>query len=841
MTDPSVLTLVEALASSHVLEPEQVEELSALPEDDFPGPTELARELVRRGWATPYQLRLVHVGRGRELVLGQYVLLELLGEGGMGQVFKARHRRLDRVDALKVIRPERIASQASLARFLREARAIARLAHPNIVSIHAADECDGTHFLAMEYIPGIDFLQIVRRTGPLPAGFACHAIRQAALGLQHAHERGLVHRDIKPANLLLSEDQETVKVLDLGLARMAGIDADAAGGQAGHLTQSGFLVGTVDYMAPEQGVDPRGVDIRADVYSLGCTLYHFLAGVPPYPEGTVLQKLMWHQEREPQPLERYRPDLPPGLGDLCRKAMARRPDDRYQTPGELAAALAPFASTLEATEHRDTATAATLDGPRTPSPFAGGAERIREALRTSQVSLDEIDFVFDSRASTARSGARPVPTPSQAGAVPPSDPTLSGAAPAARLPPVSGTILEALPVEEEAGSKTLPMYASGAEKRKRKRSSGVKERPRVPRAKRREVRSVGLPALLGGGGVLLAVAVGCVCLVLVFRFLVPTSPSAGAARGDEIRVIDGHTDIVYGVAFSPDGKQGVSCGKDRTVRVWDLETGVLAARLEGFGGTVNMVAWSPTDRHLVLLGGGSPPDKPNHSVRLWDTDPGKTARQFRLEGHTTSVLCVAFSSDGKWALTGGGLKGRGDLALRLWDVKNREEAGRLQGHKDYIFRVAFSPDGKRAASAGNDRTLRVWDVEQRKELHCFEEEKIGGRVLSLAFSPEGRFLASGGEDHLIRLWDLDSWQETGQLRGHTLEAFGVAYLPDGHRLVSAGADRTLRVWDLEQRKETHQFKGHTDIITNLALSRDGTRALTCSQDKTVRLWELPNP
>jgi WD40 repeat protein len=312
----------------------------------------------------------------------------------------------------------------------------------------------------------------------------------------------------------------------------------------------------------------------------------------------------------------------------------------------------------------------------------------------------------------------------------------------------------------------------------------------------------------------------------------------GPGRADhpgELHRINGHADIVYGVAFAPDGRRGVSCGKDRTVRVWDLETGTLEARLEGFPGTVNSVAWSPTD-DLILLG-AQRPSKEACYARLWDVDPGKPIRQFPLAGHTTAVLAVAFSPDGKWALTGGGQREHGDLALRLWNVAERREVGRLPGHEDFIWRVVFSPTGAQAASCGNDGTVRLWDVDKRAEAHCFRD--LGGRALSLAFAPDGRRLAAGGEDRRIRVWDVEARRETAVLDGHAGEVFGVAFLPDGRRLVSASADMTLRVWDLAGRRETHRFEGHTDIITNLAVSPDGTRALTCSQDRTVRLWELP--
>jgi serine/threonine protein kinase len=217
-----------------------------------------------------------------------YEILEPLGEGGMGQVYKARHLRLDRIVALKVIHQDRLAQPDAVRRFHREARAAARLAHPHLVTVFDVDEVGGTHFLAMEYIEGTDLGRWVKARGPLPAARACDYVRQAALGLQHIHERGLVHRDIKPANLFLTANETLVKVLDLGLARL---DQPGPSDQmSSELTQPGVVMGTPAFLAPEQARDSRRVDIRSDIYSLGCTLYCLLTGRVPFP-GTGLAEI----------------------------------------------------------------------------------------------------------------------------------------------------------------------------------------------------------------------------------------------------------------------------------------------------------------------------------------------------------------------------------------------------------------------------------------------------------------------------------------------------------------------------------------------------------------------
>jgi serine/threonine protein kinase len=329
-------TLADALRQYHLLEGAQLDEVTHTLQPCFPDSKALARELIRRSWITPYQANQLLQGRGQELLLGSYVLLERVGEGGMGQVFKARNWKLGRIVALKVIRKEKLNNAEAILRFEREVRAAAALSHPNIVMAHDADQISGTHLLVMEYIEGAtDLAKLVKQRGPLPVAQACEYIRQAALGLQHACERGLVHRDIKPQNLLLTADGRTLKILDMGLARL-----DQPGNEdQTTMTQLGVVMGTPDYIAPEQALASHTVDIRADLYSLGCTFYFLLTGQVPFPGLSATEKLIKHQLEEPPPLAQFRSDIPPAVADVVMKLLAKKPVNRYQTPAELAAAL----------------------------------------------------------------------------------------------------------------------------------------------------------------------------------------------------------------------------------------------------------------------------------------------------------------------------------------------------------------------------------------------------------------------------------------------------------------------------------------------------------------------
>src|SRR5262249_53049416 len=256
--------LLDRVCRAGLLTATRLAELTPASAERFADPWGLAREVLRRGWLTPYQIHQLFLGRGQTVLLGPYVQLERLGAGGMGQVFKARHAGLDRVVALKVIRKDRLSDPDLARRFLREIRAIGQLSHPNIVLAYDAAEAGGTFFLAMEYIEGTDLKRLVSKRGPLPIEQACDYVRQAALGLQHAHERGLVHRDIKPSNLLLAKG-ETVKIADLGLARLY-VGSEPVDDST--LTQEGMAMGTPDFMAPEQAEESHRVDIRGDIYSL---------------------------------------------------------------------------------------------------------------------------------------------------------------------------------------------------------------------------------------------------------------------------------------------------------------------------------------------------------------------------------------------------------------------------------------------------------------------------------------------------------------------------------------------------------------------------------------------
>lgn len=284
----------------------------------------VAAALVEDRLITEWQADKLLAGKHRGFILGKYKLLGQIGKGGMSTVYLAEHILMRAQRAIKVLPRNRVEDPAYLERFRIEACAAAKLDDANIVRAYDIDQEGDTHFLVMEYVSGQDLHLLVKEQGPLDFYAAADYIAQAARGLAHAHEMGLIHRDIKPANCLL-DDQKVVKLLDMGLARITDDEASLT------LDNSENVLGTADYLAPEQALNSHTADARSDIYSLGCTLYFLLTGHPPFAEGSISQRLMKHQTENPPSILKERPDVPPSLLHICEKMMAKSPDDRYPT------------------------------------------------------------------------------------------------------------------------------------------------------------------------------------------------------------------------------------------------------------------------------------------------------------------------------------------------------------------------------------------------------------------------------------------------------------------------------------------------------------------------------
>jgi serine/threonine protein kinase len=359
---------MDTLRQHRLLTSGQLAELTQLVHGRCGDARALAKTLIQKDWLSVYQVNQLLAGSGRELVIGPYHVLDKLGQGGLSSVYKARHHEYHTLVAIKIVRPEVFATSEGRQQFLQEVEAMARLDHANIVQFCDADQWNDTFYFTMEYVEGTDLGKVVRLGGALCVQEACDCIRQSALGLQHAFERNLIHRDVKPVNLFLThasppgpvpapafaarhqlatapaatmQTKPLIKILDWGLASLR----NPKGLTGEQMLDNGGknIIGTADYLSPEQARNANAVDIRSDIYSLGCSFYYLLTGQPPFPDGTLMQKILQHQTAEPKPIESFRDDVPAGVTAIIKRMLAKEPEGRFQTPASVALSLAPFA------------------------------------------------------------------------------------------------------------------------------------------------------------------------------------------------------------------------------------------------------------------------------------------------------------------------------------------------------------------------------------------------------------------------------------------------------------------------------------------------------------------
>jgi eukaryotic-like serine/threonine-protein kinase len=586
-----------------------------------------------------------------------YEILSELGRGGMGIVYKARQTQRDRLVALKVFRKERLVHPEALRRFRREAQAAARLSHPNIVVVFESDQDGDTHFLAMEYVPGITLQTLVEHNGPLPVALACDFVRQAALGLQHAVEQALVHRDIKPANLMVVAPHSTsprtgqrivlpprplVKILDMGVARLYQL-RDLGEDSLTTLTRDGAVLGTPDYIAPEQLEDPHKADIRADLYSLGCTFYYLLSGRVPFPGGTLIQKLDRQRWQTPASVDQLRAEVPPAVASVVRKLMAKHPDDRYRTPGELAAALEQLTQTgvLPAGHQpeplRETLCLHASGGPVIAAVLLADGRSVLAACADRQLHL----FDLETAAKRRCFGSSPQEISCLA------------------VAPATGHALTG-----QGASVRIWDPATGQELARLTGHNGAVRGIAVSRDGRQ--------------------AVSCGDRTLHLWDL---------NNGREIQRWSGHRAEITSVALSGDGQFALSAGRDQTLRLWDVRGGREVRSFSVPRGLVLGVAFMPDGRAVVS-------GHFDTTIRLWEVDGGRELRRF--SGHRQMIAAVAATAEGRV------ISGSHDRTLRVWDPDSGAELWCCRGHTAAVTSLDVSADGKRIVSGSRDETIRVW-------------------------------------------------------------------------------------------------------------------------------------
>jgi hypothetical protein len=351
----SVQNVFGLVIRSRLLGPEEARAMfdrwQAEAKDNAGNVAEFARWMVAHQYLTEYQATLLARGHADCFFLNQYKVLDRLGRGRMAGVYKALHR-LGQIVAVKVLPPSKAKDAPLLARFQREARLALRLKHPNVVRTFQVGEAGGLHYLVMECLEGETLDDVLQRRKKLPPAEAVRVIYQALLGLEHLHEQGMVHRDIKPANLMIvpagaagpadTTLRSAVKILDMSLARALSDESVDEGADQPQLTTEGTLLGTPDYMAPEQARDAHAADVRADIYSLGCVLFHLIAGQAPFPDSNIISQMIRHASEAPRPLKEFNAAVPDGLQQIVSWMMAKDPNKRYPTPGRAAQALQVF-------------------------------------------------------------------------------------------------------------------------------------------------------------------------------------------------------------------------------------------------------------------------------------------------------------------------------------------------------------------------------------------------------------------------------------------------------------------------------------------------------------------
>jgi serine/threonine protein kinase len=821
----------------------------------------------------------------------RYRVVRLLGAGGMGAVYEAEHLVMQRPVALKVIRRALTAKADAVERFRREVRAAARLSHPNIVATTDAEDAGETHFLVMEYVEGTDLGRLVQERGPLPVDRACDYIRQAALGLQYAFERGMVHRDLKPHNLMLTPDGR-VKILDFGLARFASEAASAAG-----VTGTGMVLGTVDYMAPEQADSARQADIRSDIYSLGCTLYHLLAGQPPFPTGTPLQKVMAHREKKPQPLTELRPDLPEGFMPVLERMMAKNPRPRYQTPA--AAALALEAFVLEKTPVRDrrrpwlviaTAVLAILvagllgvavyriatdkgelviqtNNNDVEVVIRQGGEEVKivDTKTGKHFTLNSGDYELVLKGGqeglkispdkmTLKRGETVLATITRAGK--PSG-ALPGPPPAAK--PLAGLVAW---WRADGNAKDSVGGNHGTLKGGVTFAPGIAGKAFDFNGKDAYIQIPNNANLNPGAA-------------FSVEFWVKANPSQPE---DHFLVVDKSHGFVDATGWSFEGltatgelgfgtypAPGVSTGVSILDNQWHHIAGVFTGDstqmyLDGLlrcmtpfkakallaNNTRDLYfgrGYTRTTRHFNgLLDEVCIYDralraeevKARWSALAPSTKPvAKNAEQVgevrRFVGHTDVVWGVALSPNGRYALSTSA-----DSTIRLWDLQTGIE---IRSYRAGVNSVAFLPDGREFLSGG-DR-MRHWQLETGTQLHSADHPS----QYDVAVSPNGRLALAAHEDSTLHLWDLKNWRAIRRFEGHTSQKVQrVVFSADGRRALSGGWDKTARLWDVESGTQLKCFMPHQDYVMGVALSPDGRLALSGSGspggDGELILWDI---
>ena len=757
-----------------------------------------------------------------------YEIVEAMQAGGQGKLYRARELTpAGREVVLKFPRAGVLSSDRAVALFENEVQKAASLDHPNIARIYSSGLYDRMPFYSMEFIDGVDLGKHVKEAN-LGQREILELVRTICLAVQHAHQRQIVHRDLKPANIMVTRDGAVAKLLDFGLAiEETELQATIDRG-----------VGTLVYMSPEQAAY-ESVTTQTDVYSLGVILYELLTGEHPHgftdqdwqtlSPGQFRDRIANGEVIRPR---RVSDRIDKELEALLLKALAHESSDRYSSAGDLATDINNYLTGEPLTAKAPT----TMYFLRKRLHKYRVQVAIAATVLTAIIGMAVFAYVSVSRERNNALIAKDDANEARDDASEQRDNARDAASRANEAEDKAVAALQAESEQRRRVEKEVYRYSISEADRlsqegmygdARKLLGTLKPNLRgweyghlMCRSARRSFTE--LLTLKGHSDEVYSVAFSPDGKRLASGSSDKTIKLWDTVTGKELLTLKGHLSAVFSVAFSPDGERLASGSRDTTIKLWDTATGKEVLTLKEDLGEVYSVAFSPDGKHLASGSYGT--------IKLWDTATGKEL--FALKGRSGEVISIAFSPDGK-RLASGDL----DRTIRFWDTATGKELLMLKGHSGSVYSVVFSPDGKQLASGSWDRTIKLWDTVTGTELLTLMAQD---RVRSLAFSPDGRRLASGSENPrsrgTIKLWDAVTGKELLSLAGHPIMVWSVAFSPDGKRLASGSWDGTIKLWDTVTVKELRTLKVHSwwDSVT---FSPWGMRLASVCSDKTINIWD----
>jgi WD40 repeat protein/tRNA A-37 threonylcarbamoyl transferase component Bud32 len=766
-----------------------------------------------------------------------YDIQSVIGSGGMGVVYKARHRALHRTVAIKMVREAELREPGARERFYAEATACARLQHPNIIQIFEVGtaeprlgEQSPSPFIAFEFADGGNLVPLTQK--PQPAREAAQIIEKLARAIHAAHQLGVIHRDLKPANVLLTADGEP-KVADFGVAKQLWAERDAEGRS---VTLAGTVVGTPEYMAPEQagGLPPAPA---VDIYALGVILYQLLTARAPFQGATPAETFALIQHQEPVSPRQFQPGLSRDLETICLKCLEKEPSRRYASAEALAddlqrmlddqpilARRASWPEMIWRWCQRNPLVAASLAGAvgtflvafalvswsyvRAEAALQDEAWQRQEAQRKGElerweryrVTIAASTAAFGSNVDNARRLLRLAPEEYRNWEWRHLRSRLDRARNVLSLD--GGTAVRA----EVSPEGRLALLANSQQTFQLWDTAGP--RPVKGFTLRPGWRYISM----GHDGRTLLFATADNTVVL---------RDAEEARADAVLRCTGP---IISAWASQDGARAVTWVKDGTIQLWDRQTQKVVRASRHLRSGIRNMTVDAACRRAALWEHGQP------GVQVIDLERGAEVVEFSRTG--AGVRFCYFNAASDRLLT---LEAFPSNRLRLWGLPEGRLLAVMRGHTNNVHTAAFSPDETRIASCSSDQTVCLWDAASGRTLARFKGHR--GPVTVLAFSPDGTRLVSAGRDHVLRLWDASNGEPLAVLNGHTGDVLAVNFTSDGRTIVSGSVDGTVRLWDARAMEQDGALRGHQSFVYGVAFHPDGRRVASASWDGSARIWD----